>query len=211
VQYPRRVVGGRMMSQASAQHMPLKLNTAGVIPPIFASALLFFPATIAQIGDVKWIESYLSYLTPGSGIYELVFAGLIIFFAYFYTALMFDPTQIADNLKKNGGFVPTVRPGKDTADFFVKVLGRLTLWGSLYLALICILPQLVYEYLGAGSFSYFFGGTAVLIVAGVTMDLVAQIQSHLYAKSYEAFLEKGPQKIRGASRATQVGGKLIRR
>ncbi|HMO18110.1 MAG TPA: preprotein translocase subunit SecY [Oligoflexia bacterium] len=211
VQYPKRVVGGRMMSQSAAQHMPLKLNTAGVIPPIFASALLFFPATIAQIGDVKWIESYLSYLAPGSGVYEVVFASLIIFFAYFYTALMFDPNQLAENLKKNGGFIPTVRPGKDTSEFFMKVLGRLTLWGSLYLALICILPQLVYEGLGAGSFSYFFGGTAVLIVVGVTMDLVAQIQSHLYAKSYEAFLEKGPQKIRGASRATQVGGKLIRR
>lgn len=211
VQYPRRVVSGRMMSQSASQHMPLKLNTAGVIPPIFASALMFFPATIAQISDAKWIEGYLPYIAPGSGYYELVFAGLIIFFSYFYTALMFDPNQIAENLKKNGGFVPTVRPGKDTADFFVKVLGRLTLWGSLYLALICILPQIFYDELGAAGFSYFFGGTAVLIVVGVTMDLVAQIQSHLFAKSYESFLDKGPQKVRGASRATQVGGKLIRR
>lgn len=211
VQYPKRAVAGRMMTQANQQFMPFKINSAGVIPPIFASAIMFFPATVAQMGNVEWINQYVSYLTPGSGTYELIFGAMIVFFTYFYTSLMLDPSKIAEDLKKNGGFVPTVRPGKDTADFFVKVLNRLTLWGALYLVIICIVPQTMYEQLGMSSFSYFFGGTAILIVVGVTMDLVAQIQSHLMAKSYEAFLEKGTQKVRGASRATQVGGKLIRR
>jgi preprotein translocase subunit SecY len=211
VQYPRKVVSGRMMSQTATQHMPFKINSAGVIPPIFASALMFFPATVAQMGNVEWINNYLAYLAPGSGYYELAFGALIIFFTYFYTSLMLDPNKIAEDLKKNGGFVPTVRPGRDTADFFVKILNRLTLWGSIYLALICILPQLYYEQIGISGFSYFFGGTAILIVVGVTMDLVSQVQSHLLAKSYESFLEKGAQKVRGASKATQVGGKLIRR
>lgn len=211
VQYPKRAVAGRMMSQSAAQYMPLKLNTAGVIPPIFASALLLFPATIAQYSQSEVLKEYLQYLAPGSLSYEILFAGLIIFFAYFYTSLVFDPNQISENLKKNGGFIPTVRPGKDTADFLTKLLGRLTIWGALYLAAICILPQVVYSGMGAASFSYFFGGTAVLIVVGVTMDTMSQLQSHMFAKSYEAFLEKGPQKIRGASRATQVGGRLIRK
>lgn len=211
VQYPKRVASGKMMSQSGAQYMPLKLNTSGVIPPIFASALLLFPATIAQYSQSEVIKEYLYYLAPGSFTYELLFAGLIIFFAYFYTSLVFDPNQIADNLKKNGGFIPTVRPGKDTADFLTRLLGRLTIWGALYLVIICIMPQVVYSQMGAASFSYFFGGTAVLIVVGVTMDTMSQLQSHMFAKSYEAFLEKGPQKIRGASRATQVGGRLIRK
>ncbi len=212
VQYPKRAAQGRMMTQStSAQHLPLKLNTAGVIPPIFASAFLLFPATIAQYSDTPILKEYLQYLSPGTFFYEILFAALIIFFAYFYTSLVFDPNQIADNLKKNGGFVPTVRPGKDTADFLTRLLGRLTLWGSLYLAAICIVPQLVYTELGAATFSYFFGGTAILIVVGVTMDTMSQLQSHMYAKSYESFLEKGPQKIRGANRATQVGGRLIRK
>ncbi len=211
VQYPKRVAGGRMMTQSAAQHMPLKLNTAGVIPPIFASAFLLFPATIAQVGDAKWMEAYLAYLSPGSFSYELIFAGLIMFFGYFYTALMFDPAQISENLKKNGGFIPTVRPGKDTTEFLMRVLNRLTLWGSIYLAIICIAPQVFYSEMGATGFSYFFGGTAILIVVGVTMDTMSQIQSHMFAKSYESFLDKGSKKVRGAASASQVGGRLIRR
>lgn len=211
VQYPKRVVGGKMMTQSAAQHMPLKLNTAGVIPPIFASAFLLFPATIAQVSQAKWMEVYMAYLAPGSYVYELIFTGLIIFFSYFYTAMMFDPAQISDNLKKNGGFIPTIRPGNDTTEFLMRVLNRLTIWGSLYLATICIAPQIFYAEMGATGFSYFFGGTAVLIVVGVTMDTMSQIQSHLFAKSYDSFLEKGQKKVRGAASATQVGGRLIRR
>ncbi len=218
VQYPKRVVGGRMMTQSASQHMPLKLNTAGVIPPIFASTFLVFPLTIAQfaVSDKtpnakRIVDSILEYVVPGSFTYELAFAVLILFFGYFYTALMFDPAQISDNLKKNGGFIPTVRPGADTTAFLMKVLNRLTLWGSLYLAIICIAPQVFYIEMDASAFASFFGGTAVLIVVGVTMDTMSQIQSHLFSKSYEAFLEKGPQKVRGSASASQVGGRIIRR
>lgn len=210
VQYPKRSVGGRM-TQATAQHMPLKVNSSSVMPPIFASAFMFFPATIAQFSQIEWINEYLALLAPGSGYYEAVFAVLIIFFTFFYTSLIFDPNQIADNLKKNGGFIPTVRPGKDTANFLNRVLTRLTLWASVYLCIVCIAPQLFYTEMGAASFTYFFGGTAILIVVGVTMDTLSQIESHVVARNYEGFMSKGPGKIRGAGRATQMSGRLIRR
>ena len=132
VQYPRRAMG-KTMTQATTQYMPLKLNTAGVIPPIFASALLFFPATIGQFSGIEWLKQSVSYVTPGTLTHAVVFSLLIIFFAYFYTALVFDPNQIAENLKKNGGFIPTVRPGRDTAEFLNKILTRLTIWGALYM------------------------------------------------------------------------------
>ena len=197
--------------QQSAQHLPLKVNTAGVIPPIFASALLMFPATIAQFTQWAPLQEAVAYIIPGSFGYEVLYAGLIIFFCFFYTALMFDPNQIAENLKKNGGFIPTVRPGKDTAEFLNGVLTRLTVWGGLYICTVCILPNIVYQRMGAESFSYFFGGTAVLIVVSVVMDTISQIESHVVARNYEAFMSKTPGKIRGLSRATQVGGRLIRR
>ncbi len=208
VQYPRRAVG-RHMTQASTQHLPLKLNTAGVIPPIFASAFLVFPATIAQFSNIEWMKEAANWIQPQSLTYEIIFAALIIFFAYFYTAIVFDPNQLAENLKKNGGFVPTVRPGKDTADFINRVLARLTIWGALYICAICILPSLFYTKMGAAGFSYFFGGTAVLIVVGVMIDTFSQIQSHLMNRSYEDFMKKGPGKVRGGGVA--VGGGLIRR
>ncbi|MCL4125745.1 UNVERIFIED_CONTAM: hypothetical protein GTU68_047154 [Idotea baltica] len=157
------------------------------------------------------LQEAISYILPGTWTYEIIYAGLIIFFCFFYTALVFDPSQIAENLKKNGGFIPTVRPGKDTAEFLTRVLTRLTFWGSLYICLVCILPNIVYGQLGAMSFSYFFGGTAVLIVVSVVMDTISQIESHVVARNYEAFMTKTPGKIRGLSRATQVGGRLIRR
>lgn len=210
VQYPRRTVGNRM-TQSSVQHLPLKLNTAGVIPPIFASALLVFPATIAQLSDIESLRAITPYLTPPNPVYFTVFALLIIFFCYFYTAMVFDPAQIAENLKKNGGFIPTVRPGKDTASYLSSVLSRLTLWGAFYIALVCIIPTVVYLKLGAASFTFFFGGTAVLIVVGVVMDTVSQIQSHLVARNYEGFMSKSPGKVRGLSRAAQVKGGLIQR
>ena len=210
VQYPRRVVG-KHMTQASTQHLPLRLNSAGVIPPIFASALLFLPATIGQFGNIEALNKVLEYIVPGSWPYELAYGGLIIFFAYFYTALVFDPNQIAENLKKNGGFIPTVRPGKDTADYINTVLTRLTLWGALYLCIICVLPTMFYIRMGAASFSYFFGGTAVLIVVGVVLDTVNQIQSHIVARNYEGFMNRGSGKMRGLGRGTQMRSRLIQR
>jgi len=207
VQYPRRAVG-RHMTQATTQHLPLKLNTAGVIPPIFASAFLVFPATIAQFSEWEPLKKAVSYLQPASWPYEIVFALLIIFFSYFYTAIVFDPNQIAENLKKNGGFVPTVRPGKDTADYLNRVLTRLTIWGAFYICAICIVPTLFYLKMGVAGFTYFFGGTAVLIVVGVTIDTFSQIQSHIVARNYEGFMNKGPGKIRSTA---NVRGRLIQR
>ncbi len=211
VQYPRRSQGGSRMTQAAAQHIPLKVNSSSVMPPIFASACMFFPATIAQFSQIEWINQYLSLLTPNSALYMIMFGGLVVFFTFFYTALIFDPNQIADNLKKNGGFIPTVRPGRDTAAFLNAVLTRLTVWASIYLVIVCLLPQYFYGEMGAASFTYFFGGTAILIVVGVTMDTISQMESHIVARNYEGFMNKSPGKIRGASRATQVSGRLIRR
>ncbi len=136
---------------------------------------------------------------------------MIIFFSYFFTAIQIDPPKVAENLKKNGGFIPTVRPGKDTADFLTAVLARLTLWGSLYLGIVCIVPTLFYRSMNAGAYTAIFGGTAVLIAVGVTLDTTAQIQSHIVARNYEGFMKKGPAKVRGLSRASQVKGRLIRR
>ena len=198
VQYPKRAMGGgRAVSQATTQHLPLKLNSASVMPPIFASAFMFFPATIAQFGNIEWLNQYVSLLAPHSWFYNVLFAGLIIFFAFFYTALIFEPAQIADNLKKNGGFIPSIRPGKDTAEFLERTLTRLTLWGAIYLAMICIIPQNFYSYMGAAGFTYFFGGTAILIVVGVTMDTLSQIQSHVVARNYDEFMKKGLGKGKG--------------
>lgn len=207
VHYPRRSVG-RAMTQATTQHLPLKLNTAGVIPAIFASALLVLPASLAQFGNIEAIKTVVSYLTPGGFLYELVFGALIIFFAYFYTAIVFDPNQISENLKKNGGFVPAVRPGKDTAEYLNKVLSRLTIWGALYLAAVCIIPSVVYFKLGLGTFAYIFGGTAILIVVGVTMDTFNQIESHIVTRNYESLMAKGPGKVRGGM---SIRGRLIQR
>lgn len=207
VHYPRRSVG-RSLTQATTQHLPLKLNTAGVIPAIFASALLVLPASLAQFGNIEWIKTAVSYLTPGGLAYEALFGVLIIFFAYFYTAIVFDPNQISENLKKNGGFVPAVRPGKDTADYLNKVLSRLTIWGALYLAFVCIVPSVVYFKLGLGTFAYIFGGTAILIVVGVTMDTFNQIESHIVTRNYESLMNRSPGKARGGM---SIRGRLIQR
>jgi len=222
VQYPRRVVG-RRMTQAQTQHLPFRVNSAGVIPPIFASALLVFPVTLAQfvskdftignvsIGDI--VSKISLYLTPPSISYYLVFATLIIFFCFFWIASMpdFNPSKIAERLKSNGGFVPGIRPGKDTADYLNGVLTRLTLWGSIYICLVCIIPSVVYMELGAQAFTYFFGGTAVLIVVGVTVDTASQIESFIVARNYEGFMSKSPGKVRGGSRGSSVQGRLIQR
>jgi preprotein translocase subunit SecY len=193
VQYPKRQVGNKMFG-GEASHLPLKLNTSGVIPPIFASSLLLLPATLASFnaGETGILAEISSYVAHGRPLYILLYVGLIIFFCFFYTAIVFNPTETADNLRKYGGFVPGIRPGKSTADYLDYVLTRLTVIGALYLAAVCVLPEiLVSEY----AVPFYFGGTSLLIVVSVTMDTVAQIHSHLLAHQYEGLIKKA--KLRG--------------
>ncbi len=195
VQYPKRQVGNKMFG-GDASHLPLKINTSGVIPPIFASSLLLLPATIANFqpngGNLGWLGNITSYLAHGRPLYMALYVALIVFFSFFYTAIVFNPTETADNLRKYGGFIPGIRPGKNTADFLDYVLTRLTVVGSAYLAAVCILPEfLISEY----SVPFYFGGTSLLIVVSVTMDTVAQIHSHLLAHQYEGLIRKA--KLRG--------------
>ena len=194
VQYPKRQVGNRMFGGESS-HLPLKLNSAGVIPPIFASSLLLLPATFASFSagtGPDWLQQISAWLGHGQPAYMLLYAGLIIFFAFFYTAIVFNPAETADNLRKYGGFVPGIRPGKHTADYLDYVLTRLTVVGAGYLAIICLLPEfLISQY----SVPFYFGGTSLLIVVSVTMDTVAQIHSHLLAHQYEGLIKKS--RLRG--------------
>ena len=196
VQYPKRQVGTRMFGGDST-HMPLKINTSGVIPPIFASSILLIPATIAGFsagagpGWVQWIGTELSHGTP---LYMAVYAAMIIFFSYFYTAVVFNPEETADNLKKYGGFIPGIRPGSATADYFDYVLTRLTTVGGLYLVAVCLLPEILISDYGL---PFYFGGTSILIVVSVTMDTVTQIQSHLLAHQYEGLIRKA--RVRGTT------------
>jgi preprotein translocase subunit SecY len=187
VQYAKRVVGRRMMS-AQATHLPLKLNMAGVIPPIFASSLLIFPGTIAQFSTWEPVKEVANMLSPGSFLYDLLYVGAIIFFAYFYTAVTFDPNNVAENLQKGGGFIPGIRPGKRTAEYIDHILTRLTISGALYISAICVLPTLLVQQFNV---PFFFGGTSLLIVIGVAIDTVAQMQAHLIQRSYDGFLKKG--------------------
>lgn len=210
IQYPRRMVG-KNLAQAQTQYMPLKLNMSGVIPPIFASAFLVVPSTFAAFSASPAMQDLMQYLRPGSWTYELMFVGLIVFFSYFYTAVIFNPDEVAENLKKNGGFVPTVRPGKPTAEFLYGVLSRLALWGSIYISAVCVLPQFVYISLGEPGFASVFGGTAVLIVVGVTLDTYSQIQSHLMAKSYESFMSRSSKKKGGLGSMGYQRSRLLRR
>ncbi len=197
VQYPKRQVGNKMFG-GEQSHLPLKLNSAGVIPPIFASSLLLLPATLAGFSGSQgagWITSITVALGPGQPLYLLLYAAGIIFFCFFYTAIVFNPEDTAENLKKYGGFIPGIRPGKRTAEYIDYVLTRLTVVGALYLAVVCLIP----EYLRAQSqIPIFFGGTSLLIVVSVTMDTVGQIQSHLLAHQYEGLIKKS--KLRGRRR-----------
>jgi preprotein translocase subunit SecY len=196
VQYPKRQVGNRMFGGDST-HMPLKINTSDVIPPIFASSILLIPATIAGFsasagggtGWLQWISTELSHGTP---LYMALYAAMIIFFSYFYTAVVFNPQETADNLKKYGGFIPGIRPGSATADYFDHVLTRLTTVGGLYLVAVCLLPEVLISDYGL---PFYFGGTSILIVVSVTMDTVTQIQSHLLAHQYEGLIRKA--RVRG--------------
>ncbi|HEX3203262.1 MAG TPA: preprotein translocase subunit SecY [Nitrospiraceae bacterium] len=192
VQYAKRVVGRRVYGGQST-HIPLKINTAGVIPPIFASSLIAFPATIAGFIQVPWVQSIGTHLAPGSVLYTLMYIGLIIFFCFFYTAVVLNPVDMADNMKKYGGFIPGIRPGQRTSDYIYKVLTRITLVGSVYLAVVCVIPEfLIYKL----NVPFYFGGTSLLIVIGVGLDTAQQIESHMLMRNYEGFLAKGRLKGR---------------
>jgi preprotein translocase subunit SecY len=196
VQYPKRQQGNRVFGGESS-HLPLKINVAGVIPPIFASSLLLLPMTIANFNAANipgWLQSIVVLLGHGQPLFILLYAGMIIFFSFFYTAIVFNPEETADNLKKYGGFVPGIRPGKRTAEYIDYVLTRITVVGALYLAGVCLVPEIIGGWYGVQQFA--FGGTSVLIVVSVTMDTVAQIQSHLIAQQYEGLIKKA--RLKGA-------------
>ncbi len=194
VQYAKRVVGRKMYGGQST-HLPLKINTSGVIPPIFASSIIMFPATLASFVKIPWMQQAAASMRPGSLIYELMYIGFIFFFCYFYTAVTFNPEDVADNMKKNGGYIPGIRPGKRTADYIDKVLTRITLGGAIYVSAVCVLPSILITKL---DIPFYFGGTALLIVVGVAIDTISQIESHMLTRHYEGFLKKG---VKGRSRA----------
>ena len=192
VQYAKRVIGRRVYGGQST-HIPLKINTAGVIPPIFASSLLAFPATIAGFIQVPWVQAFGAHLAPGSVLYTLVYVGLIMFFCFFYTAVVLNPVDMADNLKKYGGFIPGIRPGQRTSDYIYKVLTRITSAGAVYLAIVCVIPEILIYNLNV---PFYFGGTSLLIVIGVGLDTAQQIESHMLMRDYGGFLGKGSMRGR---------------
>ena len=197
VQYPKRQVGNKMFGGESS-HLPLKLNVSGVIPPIFASSLLLLPVTLANFGGAsgnRWLDAIVASLGHGRPLYMVLYAALIIFFSFFYTAIVFNPVETADNLKKYGGFIPGIRPGKRTADYIDYVLTRLTVVGAIYITAVCLFPEFL---IAEWQLPYLFGGTSLLICVTVTMDTVAQIQSHLLAHQYEGLIKKA--KLRGSRR-----------
>jgi preprotein translocase subunit SecY len=191
VQYAKRVVGRKVYGGQSS-HLPLKINTAGVIPPIFASSIIMFPATIAGFIAIPWVQTIAKQLSPGTVAYTILYVSMIFFFAYFYTAIVFNPVDIADNLKKYGGYVPGIRPGQKTSEYLYRVLSRLTFVGAIYLAIVCVIPEVLITRFGV---PFYFGGTSLLIAVGVALDTVSQIESHLVTRSYEGFLKKG--RLRG--------------
>jgi preprotein translocase subunit SecY len=193
IQHAKRIIGRRIVGGQST-HLPLKINTSGVIPPIFASSIIMFPATIAGFISVPWIQKLAAAVVPGEVLYELLFVGFIFFFCYFYTAVTFNPVDVADNLKKQGGFIPGQRPGKQTADYIDKVLTRITLGGALYVSSVCVLPSVLISQFNV---PFYFGGTALLIVVGVSIDTIAQIESHMLTRHYEGFLRKSGTRIKG--------------
>ncbi|MEE9313071.1 MAG: preprotein translocase subunit SecY [Rhizobiaceae bacterium] len=205
IQYPKRQVGNKMF-QGDSSHLPLKLNTAGVIPPIFASSLLLLPATIvgfsAQGGTSDWAATISAFLGRGQPGYLIFYGALILFFAFFYTAIQFNPKETADNLKQHGGFIPGIRPGERTAEYIDYVLTRITVLGALFLVFVCLIPEMFLTGLGI---SVFLGGTSLLIVVSVTMDTVQQVQSHLFAQQYEGLIKKS--NLRGSGKTGRKGGR----
>jgi preprotein translocase subunit SecY len=187
IQYAKRVVGRRVYG-GQTSHLPLKINVSGVIPPIFASSIMMFPATIGSFIQIDWVQRVSAALSPGTIYYYTMFLGLIVFFCFFYTAVTFKPDDVAENLKKNGGFIPGIRPGKKTAEFLDKALVRLTVVGAAYLGAVCIMPTILIERLNV---PFYFGGTALLIVVGVAIDTIAQIESHMVMRNYDGFMKAG--------------------
>jgi preprotein translocase subunit SecY len=185
VQYAKRVVGRRVYG-GQTTHLPLKVNTAGVIPPIFASSLIMFPATIAQF--VPFLSGVTDWLRPATGVYEAIYVALIFFFCYFYTAVTFNPVDVAENMKKYGGYIPGIRPGKKTSQYIDKVLTRLTFGGAVYISVVCVLPSILISRFNA---PFYFGGTSLLIVVGVALDTLTQIESHMIQRHYEGFIRSG--------------------
>jgi preprotein translocase subunit SecY len=196
IQYPKRQVGNQMF-EGQSSHLPLKLNTSGVIPPIFASSLLLVPTTVANFsqGGPEWLTYITTMLGHGRPAFMGFYIGLIVFFAFFYTAIVFNPVETADNLKKHGGFIPGIRPGERTAEYIDYVLTRITVIGAGYLALVCLLPELLVSY---AAVPFYFGGTSLLIVVSVTLDTVAQIQGYLLAHQYEGLIKRS--RLRGMKR-----------
>ena len=197
IQYPKRQVGNRMF-EGQSSHLPLKLNTSGVIPPIFASSLLLLPTTVANLNAGQlpdWASGIVAQLSHGRPLFLILYVALIVFFAFFYTAIVFNPTETAENLKKHGGFIPGIRPGERTAEYIDYVLSRITVIGAGYLAIVCLLPEILISY---AAVPFYFGGTSLLIVVSVTMDTVAQIQGYLLAHQYEGLIKRS--KLRGRRR-----------
>lgn len=185
IHYAKRVVGLKTYG-GQTSHLPLKVNMAGVIPPIFASSIIMFPATVANFINVPWVQTVAKSLTPGNLAYEIFYVAFIIFFCYFYTAVSFNPVDVAENVKKHGGYIPGIRPGKETSDYLDRVLTKLTFAGALYISAVCVLPSVL---VGKFNLPFYFGGTALLIAVGVGMDTAAQIESHLITRSYEGFMK----------------------
>jgi preprotein translocase subunit SecY len=185
IHYAKRVVGLKTYG-AQTSHLPLKINMSGVIPPIFASSIIMFPATIANFINIPWVQRAAKSLSPGNWAYEIFYVAFIVFFCYFYTAVTFNPIDVADNIKKHGGYIPGIRPGKETSEYLDKVLTKLTFVGAIYISAVCVLPSLL---VGKFNLPFYFGGTALLIAVGVGMDTVAQIESHLITRSYEGFMK----------------------
>ena len=197
IQYPKRQVGNRMF-EGQSSHLPLKLNTSGVIPPIFASSLLLLPTTVANFNagqGPEWFVAITTQLGHGRPLFLILYVAMIVFFAFFYTAIVFNPTETADNLKKHGGFIPGIRPGERTAEYIDYVLSRITVVGAAYLAIVCLIPEILISY---AAVPFYFGGTSLLIVVSVTMDTVAQIQGYLLAHQYEGLIKRS--KLRGRRR-----------
>ncbi len=187
IQYAKRVVG-RHVYGGQSSHLPLKINVSGVIPPIFASSIMMFPATIGTFVQVDWVKRASDAMLPGTIWYYALYVGLIVFFCFFYAAVTFKPDDVAENLKKNGGFIPGIRPGKKTADFLDKTLMRLTVIGAIYLSAVCVMPTVLISSLNV---PFHFGGTALLIVVGVAIDTIAQIESHMIMRNYDGFMKAG--------------------
>ncbi|WP_022660831.1 preprotein translocase subunit SecY [Paucidesulfovibrio longus] len=192
IHYAKRQMGRRMVG-GQTTHLPLRVNTAGVIPPIFASSLLLFPGTIARFSDMPWLQAISDYMQPTSIVYNLLYVAVVVFFCYFYTAIVFDPKGIADNIQKQGGFIPGIRPGAKTHEYIDRVLARITLWGSLYVSAICVLPMFL---IAQFNVPFYFGGTSLLIIVGVAMDFMGQVESYMISRQYEGLMGKAG-KVKG--------------